>query len=330
MGRKNHISLVVFAILIIAAPSLFGDSFSRLIPIGTLAMVTIGLSLLMGYAGQISLGQGAFYAIGAYTSSVLTVDYGWSIPASFLLGILLTLIVAIIVGLPALRLRGHYLAMATLAFGEIVHILLDARADITGGVDGHKGASPITVKLPGMAKAFEFDSWFEETAVFYLIWTVVFIAMVLALNLIHSRMGRGLRAIHDGEEAASVLGVPVARMKVQVFLISAVFAAVGGSLYAHTTDHITPSTFSATHSIMLVVMVVIGGMRTVWGALAGAVILGMLPEWLSFFDQTEMIVFGLILLVIMMFVPQGLLLGSRDLIAWAWTKVRPPKAEAKP
>lgn len=326
MGWPNRVGLLVFASWILLLPVVFAGKFYLLIPIGILALISIGLSLLLGYTGQISLGHAAFYAIGAYTSGVLTVHYAWNPWLAMVAGVALSSAIALLVGLPALRLHGHYLAMATLAFGEIVRVILDAWMEVTGGPSGFGD-------IPSLAVfGYVFDPFLNEKALYFLVWGFVFVGLAIALCLIHSRVGRALRSIHDGEQAANVLGVPTASYKVKVFVLSAAYASVAGSLYAHFMQFINPPPFSVMTSIIVVIMVIVGGMRTVWGAIVGTVIMGLLPVWLSWMEDYRLVVYGSILLIIMMFVPQGVLLGCRDLIRWTVTRLRraerPERAEA--
>jgi len=311
MGWKNHTGLLIFAAAIGAAPWVFPDSYYRMIEVGHYALICIGLSLLLGYAGQISLGHAAFYAVGAYASAVLTTRCEWSPYAAIWAGIALSITIALLVGLPSLRLRGHYLAMATLAFGMIVHVILTAWVPVTGGPDGF-GHIPYWSAFGHSLKAFGTD-----LQAFFLIWTVVFLGLLVALHIIHSRVGRALRSIHDGEEAANVLGVATNSFKIKVFVLSAVYASVSGSLYVHIGGYINTGPFGIEHSILFLVMVIAGGMRTVWGAMVGACLMGLMPELLSELEQWRFVIYGLVLLVIMVFVPQGILLGARDAAVWA-------------
>lgn len=310
MGWKNYTGLLVFAALIGVAPWALPHTFFYLIQIGIYALICIGLSLLMGYAGQISLGHAAFYAIGAYTSGILTMRLGCSPWIAVWAGVALSIAVALAIGLPSLRLHGHYLAMATLAFGEIVNVILKAWIPLTNGPSGF-GQIP-RWNLFG----FELAPLRCDREIFYFVWGTVLLGLVVALNLIHSRVGRALRSIHDGEQAANVLGVATASYKIKVFVLSAVYASIAGSLYAHIRGYLNPNPFGVHTSILLIIMVIAGGMRTVWGAIVGAIIMGLLPEALADLEQWRFLIYGLILLVITMFVPQGLLLGSRDFLLW--------------
>ncbi len=236
-------------------------------------LACIGLCLLMGYAGQISIGHGAFIAIGAYTSGILTSKFAWSPWLAMLCGILLVIVIAFCLGIPALRLKGHYLAMATLGFASIVHIVAVAAVDLTGGPSG-------LVSIPRLDLfGYVLKS---DTQYFYFSWGVVALGVYIAFNLINSRVGRGLQAIHGSEDAAASLGINITSYKVQIFILSAVFASVSGSLYAYYMNYIDPGPFDVSHSVLLVTMVAVGGLHNIWGALIGAIVLSLLPEFLSF------------------------------------------------
>ncbi|WP_054030773.1 branched-chain amino acid ABC transporter permease [Desulfatitalea tepidiphila] len=265
---------------------------------GIYCLMTIGMSLLMGYAGQISLGHAAFYGIGAYASGILTTQYNLNPWLCILLGSVAATAVAVVVGAPSLRLRGHYLAMATLAFGIIVNIVFREEAEWTGGPDGMGG-------IPGLdIFGYSFDSIHKY---YYLVWIVVAIAFFFTIRLIQSPTGRALRAIHASEAAASAMGIDISRSKIVVFAFSAILASVAGSLYAHYMNFINPSTFDTLFSIKLVIMIALGGMHTIWGAVVGSVLFAFLSfEWLHQFGEYEIVVYGLVLMMVTIYLPEGL------------------------
>jgi branched-chain amino acid transport system permease protein len=202
------------------------------------------------------------------------------------------------VGAPALKLRGHYLAMATLAFGIIVFIIFNEEAEWTGGPDGMTG-------IPGL-NIFGFELATVESY-YYLVWVVVFAAFIFTINVIQSRIGRALRAIHASAPAASAMGVDVSRLKILVFIYSAILASLAGSFYAHYMNFVNPSTFDLFFSIKLLIMIALGGMHEIWGAIVGAILITFLSfEWLHFFEEYEIVVYGIILLLVTMFLPHGL------------------------
>lgn len=274
---------------------------------GMFALVTLGLSLLMGYAGQISLAQAAFMGIGAYSTGILTTLYSWPSIAALIAGVVLSSAVALLVGIPSLKLKGHYLAMATLGFGVIVHIVFNEEVEFTGGPSGLVGID--TLKIGG----WRVDTPFEW---YYLVWGLVTAVMIFAHNLVHSRIGRAFLAIHADEKAANAMGIPVSKYKAQVFVFSAALASLAGSLYAHYVEFISPSSFDLLWSIRFLLMVMIGGMNNLWGALFGTVLLTFLSnEWLHVFAEGEMIIYGAILLVISLFIPEGIVPAFARLIS---------------
>jgi branched-chain amino acid transport system permease protein len=266
--------------------------------VGIYSIITIALCLLMGYAGQISLGHASFFGLGAYISGVITTRYGINPWLCLLMGMAVSAIVAFVVGAPSLKLRGHYLAMATLAFCIIITIIFNENAAWTGGPDG-------LAFIPGIAIfGYPIDSIAKY---YYLVWSIVFVALLLSLNVIRSRVGRAMRSIHGSELAASAMGVNVSKYKIWVFVFSAVLASVAGSLYAHYLNFVNPASFDLFVSIKLLIMIILGGMHSLWGAIVGAALITFLNyEWLHYFEEAEGMIYGLIILVIMIFLPGGL------------------------
>lgn len=304
MGRENVRLLLLVTLILAVFPMVVTriEAISHYVDVmifaGIFSLVTLGLSMLMGYAGQISMAQAAFFGIGAYTSGILTARFGWNPWAAIPAGCLLAAAVAWLVGVPALRLKGHYLAMATLGFGVIVGIVFAEEINLTGGPSGLSDIPRL--RLGGLALR-------DEVHYYYLVWTVVVLALAFCLCVIHSRVGRALRAIHEQEGAAEAMGVPTARYKVQVFVMSAVLAALAGSFYTHYVTFLNPSSFNLMWSIRFVLMVVVGGMQSIWGALLGTVLMTFIGnEWLQIFADYEILVYGAVLLVVALFLPQGL------------------------
>jgi len=307
MGKKNILSLLILAGVILALPLGLGNSYylNVLVFVGIYSLITIGLSLLMGYTGQISLGHAAFFGLGAYTSGVLSTKFGVSPWLALLAAIFVTGGIAFLIGAPALKLKGHYLAMATLAFGYIVFIVFNQASSLTGGPSGF-----------GQIPRFRLGNFLLRSDVhyYYLVWTLVIVVLLVSLNIIHSRVGRALRSIHEGELTANIMGVNTAKYKIQVFVLSAVYASLAGSLYAHFITFLNPTPFGFHFSIVLVAMVAVGGMASVWGAMIGAALLTILPEYLRAFHDYDILIYGSILLVIMVFLPKGLFAGILSLI----------------
>jgi branched-chain amino acid transport system permease protein len=431
-GRKAVVRMLPYALLVAAIilvprflyrPSVEGDNYhlSVLAIIGINAILAIGLNLLMGYAGQVSLGHAAFYGIGAYVSAILTtqgipqeliapvsaalgmmaavagimallkvesyklalctggcvllgllalhlgvrhwllyavavavlvgvpifcrlsavrlamcyvigagvgfaslsllnhtlVSAGISPWCAMLIGALFSSLVAYLIGGQALRLQGYYLAMATLGFGVIVGIVLLQWEPVTGGTSGVYGIPSLSL----FGKPLDHD-----ISRYYLVWAIVVVVMVISGNIVNSRVGRAFRAVHGSELAASSLGVDTARYKVQVFVLSAALAAIAGSLYAHFITFISPEPFGFRFSVELVVMVVIGGLGSVWGGIFGAGAITVLGEVLRSLGEVsvgkthvalsdfDVVIFGLVLMVTMIYMPSGLVQGLVDLL----------------
>lgn len=308
MGRLR--GFFVLAVLVLGLPLLFPDSYYVTVvgvSVGLHAIIAVGLNLLMGYAGQISLGHAAFFGLGAYSSAILTTRYGWDPWPALGVGLLLTGGVAFVMARPILRLKGHYLAMATLGFGVIVHILLVQTGQLTGGPDGISEIPPLSLL-----------GWTVDTDLrwYWVVGTVLLGTVLLALNLIDSRTGRALRALHGAPVAAETLGIDTAAAKTHIFVVAALTAALAGSLFAHQQAFVSPDSCNFFFSIELVTMVVLGGMASTYGAILGALVLTLLPELLVVFEDYEVLIFGAILMLIMIFMPQGLAGGLRDLGPW--------------
>ncbi len=303
---KNSLTYGIFAaVIIITGLYLENYYYQQLLTfIGIYTLLAVGLNMLMGYAGQISLGHAAFYGIGAYTSGALTVHLQWSPWASLPCALAAAAFIAYVVGKPTLKLSGYYLGMGTLGFGMIMHVLFRQWTSITGGPNGLVGIPPLSLWGVDLSTGRNY---------LYVVWGCVLLTFFICNRLVNSRVGRALRAIHYSEEAAAAVGVDTAKAKLQVFVFSAVVAALAGFLYAHLVMFVSPGSFNFLVSVKLVAMVVIGGMASVWGALLGATLLTMLPEWLHVFSDYEMVIYGGILMGVMIFLPQGLTRGILDI-----------------
>lgn len=260
-------------------------------------LVVIGLDLLLGYAGQLSLGHGIFVAIGAYASGLLTTKAGFSGWAAMPVGMLAAALLAAIVAVPTLRLRGYYLAMATLGFP----VMFDAAIRVTSQWSG--GSSGI-ISIPRL----KIGSYIlrDPLVYYYLVLGIVAVVLLVVWNLANSRWGLKLRAIHADETAASARGINVTSLKVMVFVASATIAALSGSLYVHNVQFVAPDTFGLNYSLTLVIMLVVGGMGRIWGGILGVVLLGWMPELLREAATWQPVIFGSILAIIMLFAPSGL------------------------
>ena len=285
----------MLALVVAALPLAFRNDYIAdvAILVGLNAIVCVGLNLLIGYAGQISLGHAGFFGLGAYGTALLASR----MPplAALAVSCAAVGVLAFAVGRPILRLRGHYLAMATLGLGVIIAIVIATEDRITGGPDG--------MAVPPLA-LFGFALQ-GQRAWYWVIGAALLAAVWLARNLIDSPTGRALRALHTSEVAAELAGIDSARHKLKVFVISALFAAFAGGLAAFYSGFITPAKASFMHSIELVTMVVFGGMASTFGAVVGAAVLTVLPQLLTTLKDYEMVVFGALLMLTMIFFPRG-------------------------
>ncbi len=310
IGTSTYRTLAGLALLLLLVPWLSPNNY--VLNLATQWLINLllvaSLNLLMGYAGQISLAHGAFYGLGAYVSGVLSAHYGVSPWIGLPVSLAATGLVALFVGWPTLRLRGHYLAMATLGFNAIASVLFVELRHWTGGPNGLVNIPPYA--LWGLR--LESDRVF-----FYFTLLLVFACLALLLNLLDSRTGRALRALSSAEIGAQCMGIDVQWYKMLVFVVSAMVAALAGCLYAHHNAFVSPESFDFGVSTLLVVMVALGGTGHWWGAFLGALVYTVLPELLRSVGDLEMLVFGVSLVVVLVFFPRGL----GGVLDWAWHRL---------
>lgn len=295
-------------LLFFAIPLVISSNYllSMLIVIGLYTIIVQGLGILMGYAGQVSFGHAAFYGLGGYAAAVLTTRFHWPPILALVAAVLLPGMIAALIGRHTLKLRELYLALGTLGFGILIHILFNEGKDLTGGPSGITGIPYLS--FGGLT----FDS---DIKFFYLVWAAVFVISIGISNLIQSRIGRALRAIRESEHAAETAGIDTETLKLQAFIFSALLAGLAGGLYAFYVTFVSPSPFSFHASVQFVLMAVVGGLGTFLGPLLGAALVVMLGEFLRWAiplvipgagGEYEIIFFGLILVALMIFRPQGL------------------------
>ncbi|WP_306754116.1 branched-chain amino acid ABC transporter permease [Paracoccus actinidiae] len=298
-------TLLVLVVLVALSPLLFPSGYyyrvGALIFVNAIAVT--GIVILTGYAGQISLGHAGFAGIGAYACALAPLHLGLHPSLALLLGAAISAVLAYLVGRPILRLKGYYLGVATLGFGILVSMVLNNERQLTGGPDGMEVPD---LGLRGLLKDAGLDLTNGQFWYFFC-GIVLILAAWLALNLFNSPTGRALRALHGSEVAARTVGVDVARLKLQAFVISAVYASVSGSLLALQNKFITPDVAGFMHSIEMVTMAVLGGVGSVLGAIFGTAVLTLLPQVLTVFAEYEQLVLGLVMMLVMIFLPQGLL-----------------------
>jgi branched-chain amino acid transport system permease protein len=270
------------------------------------AIFVIGLNFFMGYTGQVSFGQNAFAAVGGYTSAVLTTAYGWQPLAALPVGVAGAAVLALAIGYPTLRLRGHYLAMATLALGLIVYEIAVQWQSVTHGYMGISG-------IPALG----FGKWElqNERQSLVVLLAVVAAALLVAARLKRSRMGAALAAIAGSEDAAHALGIDVARYKLVAFVIAAVYAAVAGSLFVHFVGFVSPEVYGLHMVVLGFTMLYVGGIGTVYGPVVGALIISLLPETFRGFKEYQDLAYGAALILLLIYAPKGLASLARFLPA---------------
>ncbi len=316
MTVKNLLIALACLIVSLAAPFAISDYNLRIMVLALQsAVAVVGLCIAFGWAGLIQLGQAAFMGIGGYTSAVLAVKYGLSFWIAMPIGILGAALVALIIAVPMLRLRGHYLALATVGLNVTAEIIAKNWTDVTGGSDGISSIPGVFI----LGKEIQTDIGY-----YYL--SLVFLAVValLAYLLRHSRYGRAMIAVRDDEIACGTSSVPVVRTKVIAFVIASALGGLSGALYAHYAHFLSPGDFDLARSITILVMLIAGGEVSIAGAILGSVILSFAPEWLRFLGDAYMAVFGVCVLLILVFMPQGIAGQIRK-----WMGKKTPAAAAK-
>ena len=297
--------LAVVALLVVApviAPAFYVTLLNY---IGLYSLVALGLVLLTGVAGQTSFGQAAFVGLGAYTTAVLTTQYGWSPWLTLIVALAITLLMGYLLGLITLSMGGHYLPLATIAWGMSLYFLMGTIEQF-GGFTGITGIPPVSIFGYSLEK---------ENHFYYFIWIVVLAALWGGANLLDSRPGRAIRALKQGSTMVEAFGVHPGRMKTAVFVIAAVLACVSGWLYAHLQRFVNPTPFGINQGIEYLFMAVVGGAASVWGAVLGATLITLLKTWLQDLlpriigeaGQFEIIVFGILLVIILQYARDGLL-----------------------
>lgn len=292
-------------------------------PIGTYILLALGLNIVVGQAGLLDLGYVAFFAIGAYTLAYLGIVHGFPYWPTVVLGVLIAAVSGVILGAPTLRLRGDYLAIVTLGFGEIVRVLIQRTGDVLAPADAAHTALPET--LSHLGGALGFPGLADYTRIFY-VYAAVTIVVVCAYRLKISSRGRALLAVRENEVAAEAVGIHTARVKVSAFVMSALFAGIGGGLFAHELGTtLSPRELGFQKSIDIVIMVVLGGMGSISGVILAAAILTVMPELFREFSDYRMPIYALALIIVMIVRPGGLF-GIREL--WdtrLWQRIAGPR-----
>jgi branched-chain amino acid transport system permease protein len=288
----------VLAVALVGYAIIAGGYFVTVVGFALIyAVFVTGLNIFMGYAGQASFGQNAFAAIGGYTSAVLTATYAWPPIPALIVGVCGAVACAVVIGYPTLRLKGHYLAMATLAIGLIVYEVAVQWQSVTQGYTGISGIPPLGI-----------GSWeaASDRAQLLMLSIVTALCMSSAWLIRNSRFGRALVALSGSEDAARALGVDVARFKLAAFVVSAVYASLAGSLMVHTVGFVSPEIFGMNMVILGFTMLYVGGIGTITGPLVGAIVINLLPETFRGLKDYQDLVYGTALILLLIYVPGGL------------------------
>ncbi len=308
-GRNAHtrtVSLGIVLIIMLAMPHV-SSFYQTNIMISALlyVMLALGLNIAVGIAGQLVLGYVAFYAVGAYTYALLNQAFGIGFWACLPVGGFMAVLFGLVLGFPVLRLRGDYLAIVTLGFGEIVRLTLLNWASLTGGSGGIKD-----IPAPGFF-GMDMDINMSTMFVYYIVLAAVIITIVVISRLKNSRVGLALQALREDEIACEAMGINLARVKLSAFALSSCWAGFAGVIFAAKTSFINPASFTFMESAMILSMVVLGGMGSIVGVVIAAMILILAPEYLRAFSEYRMLIFGAIMVIMMIFRPQGLVTGER-------------------
>jgi len=265
---------------------------------GVYSIVVMGLGILLGWAGQMSLAQAAFLGIGAYTSAYFTTHVGLNFWQALPLSILMSALVGVGVGYPCLRLSGHYLALATIGFGIITQLVLINWKAVTNGSDGITG-----IPAPPPIGSISFESY---GTYFYIVLGFVVLCAYIAARIKATRVGRAMEAIRENELAASAMGINTTRYKILAFVLAGSYAGLAGSLLAHSIKFISPDSYSFDQSVVFLVMLILGGSSSIGGAILGAALLTLLPEVLRPLKNSYIMVYGAAVVAMIIFMPQGL------------------------
>jgi len=302
--RDRPWALIVLLAILASLPFLVTSFYLGVVVLGAIyAIAVLGLYFIMGLTGQLSLAQGAFFGIGAYASAIVSTKFDWPFWPSMAAAIAAGLVVGVVLGYPVLRLTGHYLALATIGLAIIAVIVFQQWEPVTGGPNGVAGVKPPTIGSFILSQNFYY---------FYLVWIFLVVLAAIAWITKRSRVGRAFLAIREDQLAAAATGINTLNFKVLAFTLSTVYGAIAGALYAHgLTHYISPDNFVFDLSVSMLVMLLLGGQATVPGAILGAMVVTALPETLRFLDQYYLVVYGVAVVLLVIFLPEGI---------WGWAQ----------
>lgn len=310
MSVRPVVIMALGAAAVPAIPTVGGGYELQVLNIAILnAIVVLGLNFVTGWTGQVNFGQAAFYGLGAYTTALAS-KAGAAWLATPVLSIAVVIVASLVLGIPTLRLRSYYLAMTTIGFGEIVRLVIVHWEPVTGGTSGLRAIPGIA--LLGMTVE-------GRVAHYYLLLGVLALATLVAVRIRHSALGRAMIATRDSEIAAELSGIDTVRTKVTAFMVAAVYAGIAGCLYASSIRFVSPDSFTGTQAVLLMTMLIIGGVGSIAGSIAGAVALTVLPELLRFMGQWYLVLYGLGVVGVIVVAPGGLAAGFAALRRrWDW------------
>jgi branched-chain amino acid transport system permease protein len=304
LPRERPWALVVLLALLATLPFLVTSFYLGVVVLGAIyAIAVLGLYFVMGLTGQLSLAQGAFFGLGAYASALVSTRLDWPFWPSVGAAVVAGLVVGVVLGYPVLRLTGHYLALATIGLAIIAVIVFQQWEPVTGGPNGVSGVKPPTIGSIVLSQNFYY---------FYLVWLFLVVLAAVAWVVKRSRVGRAFLAIREDQLAAAATGINTLNFKVLAFTLSTVYGSIAGALYAHgLTHYISPDNFVFDLSVSMLVMLLLGGQATVPGAILGAMVVTALPEGLRFLDRYYLVVYGIAVVLLVIFLPEGI---------WGWAQ----------
>ncbi len=299
--NKKRILIIALAVAVIAWPLLISSQpyvLRTSILVLLYVVLALSLNLVLGFAGQLSMGHSAFYAVGAYTTALLTVNFGVPFWLALLASALLAGMFGLLLGIPTLRLKGDYLAITTIGFGEILRLVLINWTSLTRGPAG----------IPGIPSPSIFGFVISNNiGYFYIILALAFLTIFISLRLLNSRLGRGLIAVRDDEVAAESMGINPTYLKILAFVLGAAIAGLAGGFFASFIHYVNPDNFNYMESVVILTMVVLGGVGSVPGVIVGATVLAVLPEALRNISTYRYAIYGILLVLMMIIRPQGMI-----------------------
>ena len=308
----SRIAIAGLAGAAVVLPLLLPGSYHRhvLVLAGLFTLMALGFDLVLGYLGELSLGHAAFFGIGAYTTALLTRNFAVPFPLDLLLAGIFTGIFGVLIGAPSLRLKGPYFAIVTFGFAEIVHLVALNWTSVTRGPMGlpdvpHAHLGPLAITT--------------ELGYYYLVLVLVGVAVVVTQRLLASTVGHAFLAIRENEELAAAAGIPTFRFKLRAFVIGMIFAGAAGSVYARYVHFVDPTALSFYYTVTVVSMVIVGGQGSVGGTVLGALVFTLVPEYLRVAERARLVIFGALLMLAIVFMPDGL--------RGIWRRARAPRRE---